>query len=320
MESPSRRDSDGRYPAIEPFETGMLDVGEGNLVYWERCGNKDGRPVLVVHGGPGSGCSVNQRRAFDPERCQVVLFDQRGCGRSTPHASEPTTRMECNTTHHLIADMELLREHLGIARWLLFGGSWGSALTLAYAMRFPERVSEIVLVDVTTGSRAEYDWLYRGVGTFFPEAYERFLLGAPEPERDGDVVAGYARLMESPDPAVRDTAARDWCAWEDAVLSLEPHGSPNPYGGKPDAARIAFVRICAHYAAHGAWLPDAPPWHRLAGIPGTLIHGRLDMSAPAGIAWALAQAWPDATLHLVEDAGHKGSPTMRALLNRVLDA
>ncbi|MCB8932366.1 MAG: prolyl aminopeptidase [Chthonomonadaceae bacterium] len=309
------RDADGRYPPIEPFETGMLDVGDENLVYWERCGNPQGEPVLVVHGGPGSGCSTNQRRAFDPERCQIVLFDQRGCGRSTPHASDPATRMECNTTHHLVADMERLRRHLGIERWLLFGGSWGSALALAYAVRFPERVRQIVLVDVTTGSRSEYDWLYRGVGMFFPEAWERFRAGA----RDSDILAGYARLMDSEDPDVRDQAARDWCAWEDAVLSLEPHGSPNPYGDRPDAARLAFVRICAHYAAHAAWLEDDPPWHRLAGIPGTLIHGRLDMSAPARTAWDLAQAWPEATLHLVEDAGHKGSPTMQALLNEALD-
>ena len=154
---------------------------------------------------------------------------------------------------------------------------------------------------------------------FFPEAHERFRLGAPEPERHGDVVAGYARLMESPDPAVRERAARDWCAWEDAVLSLEPHGKANPYGDRPDAARLAFVRICAHYAAHAAWLESDPPWNRLASIPGTLVHGRLDMSSPGGTAWNLAQAWPDATLHLVADAGHKGSPTVQALLNTAFD-
>lgn len=314
------RDSDGRYPPIEPFETGMLDVGDGHRVYWERVGNPSGNPVLVLHGGPGSGCSVNQRRAFDPDRCHVVLFDQRGCGRSTPHAADPETPMEANTTPHLVADIERLRGRLGLENWLLFGGSWGSALALAYGVRFPERVREMVLVDVTAGSQAEFDWLYRDVGRFFPEAYERFRLGAPEPERHGNVAAGYARLMDSKDARVRARAARDWCAWEDAVLSLESYGTPRPYGDRPDAARLAFVRICAHYAAHAAWMEDDPPWHRLAGIPGTLIHGRLDMSAPPITAWNLARAWPGAKLHLVEDAGHKGSPTLRRLLNRAFDA
>jgi proline iminopeptidase len=198
------------YPPIEPYDQGMLDVGDGNLVYWETCGNPDGKPALTVHGGPGSGCSTGMRRV-DPDRYRAVLFDQRGCGRSTPHASDPATDMSANTTEHLLSDMELLREHLGIDRWLLSGGSWGSTLALAYAERHPHRVSEIVLSAVTTTRRSEIDWLYRGVARFFPEEWERFRAGVPEADRD--LVAAYARLMEDPDPLVRAQAANAWCAW-----------------------------------------------------------------------------------------------------------
>ncbi|MER7047248.1 prolyl aminopeptidase [Streptomyces jumonjinensis] len=295
------------YPPIEPYARGMLDVGDGNHVYWEVCGNPDGKPAVVVHGGPGSGCGTSGRRLFDPERYRIVLFDQRGAGRSTPHASDPAADMRHNTTPHLIADMERLREHLGIGRWLLYGGSWGSTLILAYAEQHPERVSEIVIAAVTTTRRSEIDWLYRGVGRFFPEAWDRFLAGVPGTPRDGDVVAAYARLMEHPDAAVREKAAADWCAWEDTVVSGEAQGASLPYGGRPDAARLAFVRICAHYFAHGAWLEEGALVRdagRLAGIPGVLVHGRLDMSGPLGTAWELTRAWPDAELYVVESGGH----------------
>ena len=228
-----------RFPPIEPYEHGMLDVGDGNHVYWETCGNPDGKPALVVHGGPGSGCSAGHRRRFDPQLFRIVLFDQRGCGRSTPHASDPATDLGVNTTGHLIADMELLREHLGIERWLLYGGSWGSTLILAYAQHHPERVSEAVIVSVTTTRRSEIDWLYHGVGRFFPEEWERFRDGVPEAERGGDLVAAYARLVESPDPDVRDRAAADWLAWEDAVISQESNGTPGAYSARPAAARSA---------------------------------------------------------------------------------
>ena len=310
----------GSYPPIEPYEQGMLDVGDENLVYWEVCGNPGGKPALVVHGGPGSGCSTGMRRAFDPDRYRVVLFDQRGCGRSTPHASDPATDMSRNTTGHLRADMERLRGHLGIDRWLLSGGSWGSTLILAYAERYPQRVSEIVISGVTTTRRSEIDWLYRGVARFFPAEWERFRAGVPEADRDGDLVAAYARLMEDPDPLVRARAANDWCAWEDAVVSLEPNGKPNPYSDRPPAALLALVRICAHYFAHGAWLEEGALLRdagRLAGIPGVLIHGRLDLSGPLDTAWELARAWPDAELIAVTDSGHTGSDTMR---DRVLGA
>ncbi|MFE2425385.1 prolyl aminopeptidase [Streptomyces sp. NPDC059373] len=311
-----------RYPPIEPYDEGMLDVGDGNLVHWEACGNPAGKPALVVHGGPGSGCGPWWREYFDPERYRIILFDQRGCGRSTPHASDPATDMRHNTTDHLIADMELLRQHLGVDRWLLHGGSWGSTLILAYAERHPRRVSEIVIRAVTTTRRSEIDWLYRGAGHFFPEAWERFLAGAPGVGRDGDIVGAYARLMENPDPQVREKATADWCAWEDAVLSHETAGSAAPYSGRPPAARLALVRICAHYFSHAAWLDegallrDAP---RLSGIPGILIHGRLDLAAPLTTAWDLAHAWPDAQLTVINDAGHQGDDATTDLVLAALD-
>ena len=303
------------YPPIEPYDHGLLDVGDGNLVYWETCGSPTGKPALVVHGGPGSGCGTGSRRYFDPERYRVVLFDQRGCGRSLPHASDPTTDMSVNTTHHLLADMERLREELGIERWLLYGGSWGSTLILTYAERYPERVSEIVLLGVTVTRRSDTDWLYRGVGRFFPEAWARFRDGAPVVEHD-DLVAAYARLVESPDAAVRERATRDWLAWEDAVISLEETGSPGAYSNRPPAAALALVRICAHYFANGAWLEEGELLAnagRLAGIPGVLLHGRHDLGGPVGVAWELAQAWPDAELVVVEDSGHTGNEAMREL-------
>ncbi|MFG2494364.1 prolyl aminopeptidase [Streptomyces caniferus] len=310
------------YPPIDPHDTGLLDVGDGNLVHWEACGNPEGKPALVVHGGPGSGCRTGTRQYFDPERYRVVLFDQRGCGRSTPHASDPATDMRHNTTGHLLADMEQLREHLGIDRWLLFGGSWGSTLILAYAERHPERVSEIVIPCVTTTRRSEIDWLYRGVGRFFPEAWDRFLAGAPGVGRDGDVVGAYARLMADPDPAVRERATADWCAWEDTVLSLEPYGAAHPYGDRPSKARMALVRICSHYFSHGAWLEEGALLRdagRLAGIPGVLVQGRQDMGGPPHTAWELARAWPDARLTVIPDAGHKGSERMRDEVIGALD-
>jgi proline iminopeptidase len=310
------------YPPIEPYDHGMLEVGDDNRVYWEVCGNPDGKPALVVHGGPGSGCTTGHRRYFDPDRYRVVLFDQRGCGRSTPHASDRTADMRRNTTEHLLADMERLREHLGIQRWLLSGGSWGSTLSLAYAERHPQRVSEIVISGVTTGRRSEIDWLYRGVARFFPQEWERFRAGVPEADRDGDLVAAYARRMDDPDPKVRARAASDWCAWEDAVISLEPNGKPNAYSDRPPDALLALVRIASHYSAHGAWLEDGAVLRdagRLDGIPGVLIHGRLDLSGPLDTAWALARAWPDAELIVVDDSGHTGSDTMTERKRSALD-
>ncbi|MFI7618193.1 prolyl aminopeptidase [Nonomuraea terrae] len=309
-------------PPVEPHDHGMLDVGDGNLVYWEVCGNPDGKPVAIVHGGPGSGCSINARRTFDPERFRTVLFDQRNCGRSRPHAADPATDLSANTTHHLVADMELLREHLGIDKWLLYGGSWGSTLILAYAETHPERVSEIIIPAVTMTRRSEIDWLYRGVGRFFPEAWDRFRRGVPEADRDGDLLKAYARLLSDPDPKVREKAAVDWVTWEDAVISLEVNGKPNAYSDRPADGVMALTRICSHYFSNAAWLEEGVLLRdagRLAGIPGVLIHGRQDMGGPVRTAWELAQAWPDAELVVVEDSGHTGSEAFRKAIFSAID-
>ena len=218
--------------------------------------------------------------------------------------------MGVNTTEHLLADMELLREHLEIDRWLLYGGSWGSTLILAYAERHPARVSEIVILSATTSRRSEIDWLYRGVARFFPEEWARFRAVVD----DDDVVAGYARLMEDKVTSVREQTAAAWLAWEDAVVSLEPNGKPNAYGDRPPDGQLAFVRICTHYFSHAAWLQEDELLgraHRLAGIPGVIIHGRLDLGSPVATAWELVRAWPDAELLVIADAGHTGSDAMR---------
>ncbi len=318
-------------PAIEPYETGMLDTGDGNLVYWEACGNPDGLPVLIVHGGPGSGCSTGMRRSFDPDRYRIILFDQRNCGRSRPHASGSAADMELNTTRHLIADMEQLREHLGVRTWLLRGGSWGVTLSLAYAQQHPDRVSGMILVSVTTTRRSELEWLYRGAGRIFPEAWARFrdhahaddfrLPTDTEPPIE-QLLTVYARLMQDSDPAVRADAAAQWTAWEDAVISMESNGTPGQYGSRPHDAKLAFVRICSHYFANDVFLADGiliREAGKLTGIPGILIHGRTDLGGPVLTAWELARAWPDAELIVVDDSGHTGSDTMSEVMEAAAD-
>ena len=296
----------------------MLDVGDGNRVYWETCGNPDGKPAVVLHGGPGSGCSAGSRRFFDPRRYRVVLYDQRGCGRSTPSARHLDTDLRHNTTDHLVADLERLREHLGIDRWLLAGSSWGSTLLLAYAERHPQRVSEAVISAVTTTRRSEIDWLYYGLARFFPREWERFRAGAGAE----DLIAGYARQLSDPDPGVREAAAREWHAWEDATISLEPHGRPNSYSDRPIEAMLDRARIITHYFANGAWLEEGALLRdagRLAGIPATLLHGRLDLGSPVQVAWEVARAWPGAELVVVDDSGHSGSRTMSERKRAALD-
>lgn len=310
MSRPSREGE--LYPPIEPHAHGLLDVGDGHRIYWETSGNPDGKAALVLHGGPGQGCVPGMRRTFDPARYRIVLTDQRGCGRSRPHATES---LRHNTTDHLVADLERLREHLGIERWLLTGGSWGTTLALVYAERFPERVSEIVVSAISTTRRSEIDWLYRGAGRFFPEEWARFTLG------EEDDVAGYARLMADPDPAVRHRAAAAWCRWEDVVLSLEP-GAPPVRDEPVDDAALAFVRLTTHYYANAGWLEEGAVIRdagRLAGIPGVLIHGRLDLSCPVTTAWELAQAWPGAELLVDDHSGHRASDVKRAWKLAALD-
>ncbi|MEV5710812.1 prolyl aminopeptidase [Actinoallomurus sp. NPDC052274] len=304
------------YPEIEPYDHGMLDVGDGQRVYWEVCGNPNGRPAVALHGGPGSGCGPWWRRRFDPEAYRVVLFDQRGCGRSTPHASAPVVDLSANTTDHLIADIELLRRHLAIDRWLVLGGSWGSTLGLAYAERHPDRVSELVLFAVGMTRRWEVEWITRDVGRLFPEQWARFREGVPAADRDGSLVEAYSRLLHDPDPAVRERAARDWCAWEDSHVAVRPDHRPDPRYEDP-AFRMCFARLVTHYWRHAAFLGDdvlLRDARRLAGIPGVLIHGRLDASSPLHTAWELSRAWPDSELIVIEDAGHGGGGMTDAIV------
>jgi proline iminopeptidase len=305
------------YPEIEPYDAGTLDVGDGHRLYWESCGNPDGKPAVVLHGGPGSGCTNGLRRFFNPEKYRVVLFDQRGCGRSRPLASDPAADLGTNTTQHLIGDIEKLRRHLGIESWLVFGLSWGSTLGLAYSELYPERVSEIVLCAIGTTRAHEVRWLTRDVGRLFPEQWARFCNGVPAAERDGDLAEAYSRLLHDADPAVCEKAARDWCDWEEAHVSLRSSGH-NARWDDP-AFRLGFARLVTHYWRNAAWLEDGSLLReasKLAGIPGVLIHGRLDVSGPLDIGWQLSKAWPGSELVVVDDAGHSlglGDPMIAAL-------
>jgi proline iminopeptidase len=309
-----------RYPEIEPFAHGMLAVGDGNQIYWEACGNPAGTPALVLHGGPGSGCRASMRRYFEPDAYRIVLFDQRNCGRSTPHASDPAVSLAANTTSHLVADIELLREHLGIARWLIFGWSWGSALTLAYAERHTERVSAAVLTGVGTGRRAEVDLFTRGLGGLFPQPWRRFRDGVPADQRDGSLSAAYARLLSHPSGAVRAKAARDWCDWEEGMLPTSGHNSRYD----DPAFRMAFARIVTHYWSNDHFLqPDGvllTAASRLGLVPATLIQGTLDLVNLVGTPWLLAAAWPGSELVLIDDAGHGGSDRLLAAIVAATDS
>ena len=291
----------GLYPAIEPYESGHLDVGDGHHVYYERCGKRGGKPVVFLHGGPGGGCSPEHRRLFDPARYDVLLFDQRGCGRSTPFAS-----LEANTTWTLVADIERLRERIGAARWQVFGGSWGSTLALAYAQTHPERVSELILRGVYTVTQAELDWYYKfGVSEMFPDKWERFLAPIPKAER-GDLVAAYRRRLTGDDPVAQIEAAKAWSLWEGETITLLPSAETSASFGDGTFA-LAFARIENHFFTHKCWLEEGQllrDAHRLRGIPGVIIHGRYDMPCPLRYAWALHKAWPEAEFHIVEGAGH----------------
>jgi proline iminopeptidase len=305
------------YPKVEPHAHGMLDVGDRHRLYWEARGNPDGKPAVVLHGGPGSGCPPGLARCFDPAAYRVVLFDQRGCGRSTPHASEPDADLSTNTTAYLIADIEQLRDHLGVDAWLVFGGSWGTTLGLAYAQQHPHRVTQMILASVVTTTRREVEWVTRDMGRIFPEQWASFRNGVPPGQRGGSLVDAYSRLLHDPDPAVRDHAARQWCTWEDVHVSIPDGHSPDPRFDDP-AYRLAFARLVTHYWRHAAFLEDGillRRAHLLAGLPGVLIHGRLDISAPADIAWQLSRQWPGSELVLIEQGGHGGRhPGMREAL------
>ncbi|MBF6143531.1 prolyl aminopeptidase [Nocardia farcinica] len=294
------------YPPIEPFDSGMLDVGEGQRVYWEVSGNPEGKPVVFLHGGPGGGTAPLHRRFFDPACYRIVLFDQRGCGRSTPHIADGAD-LSVNTTWHLVADIEALREHLGVEHWQVFGGSWGSTLALAYAQRHPERVTEMVLRGVFLLRRKEIDWYYNGAaGYVYPDEWEKFLAPVPAGERDGDLVAAYHRLLHSPDPAVVERAAVAWSVWEGSTSSLLPHPDRVAETAEPRFA-IAFARIENHYFRHGGFLAEGQLLRdidRIAHLPVEIVQGRHDIVCPAVSAWELHRAWPGSRLHIVDDAGH----------------
>jgi proline iminopeptidase len=294
-----------------PYESGFLDVGDGQHIYWEQGGNPTGKPVVMLHGGPGAAPRSGVPRAIDPDSYRVVRFHQRGCGLSKPHAGELGVPLTANTTQHLISDIERLRSHLDIDAWLVYGASWGVTLGLAYAQAFPGRVTEMLLVSVTMTRAADVHWLAHEAGRFFPEQWHRFRDHVPEAERD-DLVAAYDRLVNhDPDPEVRLGAARRWCAWEDALLSLDQQ----PYTGsrtQSDAELVCFARLVTHYFAHAGFLEDDQllrDLHRLIDIPAVLVHGRLDIQGPPDVAWLLARHWPAAELHLV-GTGHAGGGEM----------
>ncbi len=293
------------HPPVEPHDHGLLEVGDGQHLHWEACGSPAGQPALVLHGGPGSGCSPWMRRLFDPRRYRVVLLDQRGAGRSTPRTADPGTSLAVNTTHHLLADVEALRTHLGVDRWLVVGISWGSTLATAYAQAHPERVTAVVLAAVTMTRSVEVEWLTRGAGRFLPVEWEAFRDGVPPGQRSGDLSRAYAQLLTSPDADVRERAARDWCVWEDALASTSGSG-PSPRFADP-AFRYGFARTVTHFFSHAAWLGrdqllDGAA--RLGGVPAVLVHGRLDVGGPLRTAVQLHRAWPGSELVVAGRPGH----------------
>lgn len=299
------------HPPAEPYDSGWLDRPEGARLYWEESGTRAGIPALYLHGGPGSGLGAGgYRRRFDPERFRVVGLDQRGCGRSTPWAIDDLTHLDAITTDALVADIEALRVSLGIDGWLVHGVSWGSTLALAYALTHPERVTGLVLTAVTTGGREEIDWITEGVGRIFPEAWRVFAADVPAGDR---VVEHYARLLRHPDPSIRAVAADAWDTWESTHVSLDPQWAPGALHDDP-RERANFATLVTHFWAHDCFLAEdravLPRAHRLAGIPGVLVHGRRDISGPVITPWRLHQAWQGSELHVVEAEGHGGAVEM----------
>ncbi|MBX7097701.1 MAG: prolyl aminopeptidase [Myxococcaceae bacterium] len=290
------------YPPLEPYRTGMLPVGHGHTLYFEESGNPQGKPVVFLHGGPGGGSEPKQRRFFDPQAYRIVLFDQRGCGRSTPHAS-----LDHNTTWDLVDDIEALRAHLGIERWQVFGGSWGSTLALAYAQTHPDRCTELVLRGIFLLRQSEIDWFYqRGASALFPDAWEQYLAAIP-PEEHGDLLHAYHRRLTSPDGAVRLAAAKAWSVWEGRTSYLHVNADNVARTGQDEFA-LAFARIECHYFVHHGWVDGERALlrnvHKIRHLRCGIVQGRYDVVCPAESAWALHRAWPEADLRIVPDAGH----------------
>lgn len=311
------------YPPVEPYETGMLPVGDGNRIYWEQSGNPEGKPVVFLHGGPGGGTSSWNRRFFDPEKYRIILFDQRGCGQSTPHASAPDADLRFNTTWHLVADIELLRRNLGIAQWQVFGGSWGSTLALAYAETHPDVVTELVLRGIFTLRRHELEWFYEGgASAIFPDLWEDYVAQIPVLERSKMIEAYHRRLFD-PDPEVHIPAGVAWTRWEASTVTLLPNAELVAEMTE-DASATAFARIENHYFVHAGWLregqliDDAPS---IAHIPTVIVQGRYDMCTPIMTAWDLHRALPDAEFIVVPDASHASSePGIAKALRGATDA
>ena len=303
----------------EPFDTGHLDVGDGHSLYYEQVGSPEGLPVVYLHGGPGSGITSGSRANFDPSRHRAVLFDQRAAGRSTPYAADDDVHWGSIDMDHHVGDIERLRQHLGIDRWVVFGLSWGSVLGLTYAERHPERTVALVVGAVSTGTRADIDWLTVDAGRFFPAEWAAFRDHVPAEMRSLRLVDAYNRLVMDPDPAVHEPAAAAWCRWEDAHVATTPDATPNPRYLDP-RFRLAFARQVTHCwrndsrLAPGEILDNAG---RLAGIPGWLLHGRLDLSSPLDAPWHIHQAWPGSHLVIIDDEGH-GGDTMMHTWRRVL--
>ena len=289
------------YPPIEPYDSGMLEVGDGHSLYWERCGTPGAKPAVFLHGGPGGGMSADHRRQFDPDRYDVLLFDQRGAGKSTPHAC-----LDANTTWHLVDDLERLRQMAGFERWLVFGGSWGSTLSLAYAQRYPERVTELVLRGIFLFAQHELDWLYRyGASELYPEGWDEFIGMISEAGRD-DAVEAYRRLLTSDDRDQRLAAAKAWSRWEGLTVTLLPDQDMLAEFTEDDRA-IAMARIENHYMLHKGWLEEGQLLRdagQLRGIPGIIVQGRHDCCTPPRAAWQLKKAWPEVELRIVPDGGH----------------
>ena len=296
------------YPALGPNRHGMLDVGDGQSIYWEECGNPIGKPVVFLHGGPGAGCSPVHRQLFDPAQYRVVLLDQRNCGRSKPHASDPAVDLSTNTTWHLVEDLEQLREHLSIDRWQVFGGSWGSALALAYAQTHPARVTELVLRGIFTLRTSEIDWFYEGgAANLLPDLWEKYIKPLPEQSQQrGKYVETFSRLLAHRDPSVHLPAAVAWATWEAASVTLLPRTDLIERYADPTYA-LALARIENHYFTHGGWFNDAQLIRdavSLSEIPTVIVQGRYDLCTPAVTAWDLHRALPSATFHMIDDAGH----------------
>ncbi|GAB3410642.1 prolyl aminopeptidase [Schumannella luteola] len=304
-------ETDALYPPIEPHDSGELEVGDGHRLYWEVSGNPDGKPVVFLHGGPGAGTAPWQRRFFDPERYRIVLFDQRACGRSTPHAGDPETDLSAVTTQHLVADIETLRIHLGVDRWQVFGGSWGSALALAYAQAHPEAVTELVLRGIFTLRRSELDWFYEGgAAALFPDLWEGFLAPIPVEERTpGGLIQAYHRRLVDPDPAVHVPPAVAWTIWESSTITLRPDAEKIAEAAEPREA-TAFARIENHFFVNGGWMEEGQliaHVDRIRHIPAVIVQGRYDACTPMATAWDLHRAWPEAEFTVVDDAGHAAS-------------